>query len=114
LASITLTSSSQETSGNINMGKIVVITPEQQLLLEKIKKDPFLTSHFYFTGGTALSMYYLQHRLSVDLDFFSEEKFDPQTVFDKANVLGKNLKATIEYVPIEDNHTFNFSFRDKK
>lgn len=31
---------------------------------------------FYFSGGTALSEFYLRHRFSEDLDFFSEEEFD--------------------------------------
>ena len=28
---------------------------------------------FYLAGGTALSLFYFQHRLSVDLDFFTRE-----------------------------------------
>lgn len=39
------------------------------------------TQEFYLTGGTALSAFYLQHRLSEDLDFFTnndvaEKEFD--------------------------------------
>ena len=33
-----------------------------------------LYDQFYFSGGTALSEYYLQHRYSEDLDFFSENE----------------------------------------
>ena len=33
-------------------------------------------SSFYLTGGTALAGYYLQHRVSDDLDFFSYEDID--------------------------------------
>ena len=29
--------------------------------------------NFYLAGGTALSLFYFQHRLSVDLDFFTRE-----------------------------------------
>lgn len=36
-----------------------------------------IQSDFFFTGGTALSVCYLQHRYSDDLDFFTE---DPQAV----------------------------------
>ena len=32
-------------------------------------------NHFYLTGGTALSEFYLRHRFSEDLDFFSEQEF---------------------------------------
>ena len=32
------------------------------------------SSHFYLTGGTALSYFYLKHRKSNDLDFFTAEE----------------------------------------
>lgn len=32
--------------------------------------------NFYLTGGTALANYYLQHRISDDLDFFARNDFD--------------------------------------
>jgi len=35
-----------------------------------------LIKRFYLTGGTALAEFYFQHRISEDLDFFSEEEFD--------------------------------------
>ena len=35
-----------------------------------------LYSRFYFSGGTALSEYYLQHRYSEDLDFLSEKEIN--------------------------------------
>jgi len=49
--------------------------------LDEINKNKYLTSNFYFTGGTALSKYYLQHRYSDDLDFFSEKQIDQQLIF---------------------------------
>ncbi len=63
------------------MGNIQLSTREQEIVLDEIKKSTFLTSHFYFTGGTALSSVYLQHRESDDLDFFTKEKFDTQSIF---------------------------------
>lgn len=58
----------------------------------KLKNNPVLTSYqiailksffssaigkqFFLTGGTALSAFYLGHRESRDLDFFTLEKFD--------------------------------------
>lgn len=63
------------------MGKIKLTTKEQDLILGEIKQNDFLRSHFYFTGGTALSSVYLKHRYSDDLDFFSREQFENQTVF---------------------------------
>src|SRR3989338_8566089 len=49
-----------------------ILTTNQRLVLEQASKDPEITKWFYLTGGTALTEFYLQHRLSEDLDFFSE------------------------------------------
>lgn len=35
-----------------------------------------LAGHVYFTGGTLLAYHYLQHRRSLDLDFFSDNLLD--------------------------------------
>jgi len=40
--------------------------------LECVSKDEQITKRFYLTGGTALSEFYLQHRLSYDIDLFTE------------------------------------------
>lgn len=53
-------------------------TQEQRVIFNKIKETEFLRENFYFTGGTALSLFYLEHRYSEDLDFFSEKKFDDE------------------------------------
>ncbi|MEW5692252.1 MAG: nucleotidyl transferase AbiEii/AbiGii toxin family protein [Candidatus Hydrogenedentota bacterium] len=36
--------------------------------------EKFFTQKFYLTGGTALSEFYLKHRISEDLDFFCENE----------------------------------------
>ncbi|MDZ4229253.1 MAG: nucleotidyl transferase AbiEii/AbiGii toxin family protein [Patescibacteria group bacterium] len=36
-------------------------------------QEPYLLKNFYLSGGTALSSWYLHHRESYDLDFFSEK-----------------------------------------
>lgn len=63
-------------AGVFNMGKMPKFTQEQRVIFNKIKETEFLRENFYFTGGTALSLFYLEHRYSEDLDFFSEKKFD--------------------------------------
>lgn len=58
-----------------NMGK-VNLTLKQRIIFDEFRKSNYLKENFYFTGGTALSAVYLQHRESEDLDFFSGEKFE--------------------------------------
>ncbi len=48
-----------------------VLSEFQQTLLRHFAKNPILKD-YYLTGGTALSAYYLKHRFSEDLDFFTE------------------------------------------
>lgn len=61
------------------MGEIH-LTTEQKIILDEVKKDQYISSSFYFTGGTALSLFYLQHRYSDDLDFFDSERFDNEVI----------------------------------
>jgi len=50
---------------------------------------------FYLAGGTALSLFYFQHRLSIDLDFFTPE-FKPKRVKEAVERLKKELSKDIE------------------
>lgn len=57
-----------------------ILTENQLKILEKISNDNFLIRDFYLTGGTALAEFYLKHRFSEDLDFFSEQEFDATAI----------------------------------
>lgn len=92
------------------MGKVVILNAEQKLLLGEFSKDSFLPTHFYFTGGTALSLYYLQHRESVDLDFFSRELFDPQEVIKATASWKEKYGCTIDYTQVVNTHIFQLTF----
>ena len=50
--------------------------------MELASKSKEIYERFFLTGGTVLAEFYLQHRYSEDLDFFSEEDF-PIDVCDK-------------------------------
>ena len=50
-----------------------ILTPKQLEFLELVKVEPEITKRFYLTGGTALAEFYLKHRLSEDIDLFTEE-----------------------------------------
>lgn len=52
-----------------------ILYPHQVKLLKLFFLTPF-AKPFFFTGGTALSAFYLAHRESQDLDFFSLQPFD--------------------------------------
>lgn len=96
------------------MGKVTVINPKLKLLLDEFSRDYFLSTSFYFTGGTALSLYYLQHRESIDLDFFSRDSFDPKTVSEIVNSWAQKYHCSLEYVTVVNTHVFNLTFPDKK
>lgn len=52
---------------------------------------------FYLAGGTALSLFYFQHRLSVDLDFFTSD-FSLMRVKDVVEYLEGSFSKKIELV----------------
>jgi len=92
------------------MGKSI-LTPDQKRLLEYISKDPKITDKFYLTGGTALAEFYLQHRLSEDLDFFSETEFDESLITAWAKKTAQFFKVKeVEYKVLRGQHTYYFPF----
>jgi predicted nucleotidyltransferase component of viral defense system len=50
---------------------VEILTEFQKRFINAISKSS-LRDSFFLTGGTALSAFYLQHRYSEDLDFFTE------------------------------------------
>ncbi len=56
--------------------EIQILTNFQKQVLESLTQNKYFLDNFFFTGGTALSSFYFQHRFSEDLDFFTEEEFD--------------------------------------
>jgi len=61
------------------MGK-TILTSKQLDFLELVSSEKQITNRFYFTGGTALAEFYLQHRLSEDIDLFTEKEEVNQTL----------------------------------
>ncbi len=55
------------------MGIGSILSNFQKEALSIFKKSPF-AKDFYLAGGTALSEYYLHHRKSEDLDFFTQDE----------------------------------------
>jgi hypothetical protein len=57
-----------------------IILPETLLLLEYLQNDGVLKD-FFLVGGTALALQ-IGHRFSIDIDLFTIEAFDNQTLQD--------------------------------
>ena len=80
----------------------MTLTETQQKVLDLLAKSP-LAKKFYWTGGTLLSTHYLHHRLSVDLDFFSEEPFN----FDEINDFVQQVSSEIGFTNINSKKIFD-------
>lgn len=85
-----------------------ILTANQFKILEKISGDKFITNNFYLTGGTALAEFYLKHRFSEDLNFFSEQEFDTTaiSVFFQKNKIALKIKI----VDFEQSYNRNLFF----
>jgi predicted nucleotidyltransferase component of viral defense system len=71
-----------------------ILTPIQKTILQLLSLNNEFTKKFYLTGGTALSEFYLHHRLSDDLDFFSEIEVDKIWLNTISSKIASELKAT--------------------
>ncbi|MCX6791602.1 MAG: nucleotidyl transferase AbiEii/AbiGii toxin family protein [Candidatus Gottesmanbacteria bacterium] len=90
-----------------------ILTDRQCRALTAVAKNPIVARQFYLTGGTALSEYYLHHRPSEDLDFFSEKEIDLLWL----TTLGKTLKSALTASTVDIQQSYNrnlmfFSFSD--
>ena len=80
-----------------------ILTKKQQLLLILLSQKKDITQHFYLSGGTALAEYYLKHRYSEDLDFFSFDEFDPMAI----QIVLKTIKKQVSIETIDYQQSFN-------
>ena len=72
-----------------------ILTEFQKRILHAISQSP-LRETFFLTGGTALSAFYLKHRFSEDLDFFTEIPDEVSRIVPDLEVICQNLNAHIE------------------
>jgi len=75
-----------------------ILTPKQSEFLELAQSDSQIVKHFYLTGGTALAEFYLHHRLSEDIDLFSENSEVNQSV---AEAFLKKISAKLKIKKID-------------
>lgn len=88
-----------------------IITKEQKLFLDLVSAEPYLCRKFYFTGGTPLAAFYLRHRLSEDVDLFSEEEVNIARTRIFIGKVQKKLKLKkIDYRQFLGLHSFQLFF----
>ena len=80
-----------------------ILSAQQTRLLELLSEEKSICEYFYLTGGTALAEFYLHHRLSEDLDFFSEREFDPQDI----STILKKIQSVAGIQKVEYQQSFN-------
>lgn len=84
----------------------MTLTRTQHLLLDTFRTST-LSKKFYLTGGTALAYFYLKHRLSYDLDFFSDQPFSYEVLIPFITKLKQQLSLEkLEPVKIYDRWEF--------
>ncbi len=65
-------------------------------LVKVFQKDkPLFLNQFYLSGGTALALQ-LNHRESIDLDFFTQKDFDPILIQSQLESFGKLISLEID------------------
>lgn len=75
-----------------------IFTPFQKIIFEALCESKFITQNFRFAGGTALSEFYLKHRYSEDLDFFTDKEISIEMVKASLTPVFKKIGVeTIEY-----------------
>jgi len=79
-----------------------ILTNFQRSALKEIGKSE-LSCYSVWSGGTALSFYYLQHRLSEDLDFMSQDLFRDGYLLAKL----REIAGSLHISNIEEQIKFN-------
>lgn len=92
-----------------------VLTDEQNAVLALVGGRSDLKD-FYLSGGTALAAFYLRHRYSDDLDFFTGAAEFPQMVVERC---AEDIRAAIraektEYRRLYDRRIFFFQRHDRE
>lgn len=95
------------------MGK-EILSFNQKKLLDIFAQSPFIRD-FYLTGGTALAVYYLGHRYSEDLDFFTDkENLDVIGLTNTLEKIREKVGAkTVEYQQLLNRNLFFIKFDEE-
>lgn len=72
-----------------------IFTNLQEEIIKQISQTA-LKDSFFLTGGTALSIFYLEHRYSEDLDFFTEIPGAVGSILPILEDIGKKINVSIQ------------------
>lgn len=91
-----------------------LLTSNQRKVIELVASEKKLND-IYLTGGTALANYYLKHRISDDLDFFTSK--EPDTIF--LHKFASSLKDALEaqnlrFEKLHDRNQFFLEFEKEE
>ena len=88
-----------------------ILTEKQKLFIDHLPET--ILSGFYLAGGTALSAFYIEHRISQDLDLFTDtEKTMPPIEF-LMGIIGELPSINdIRYERLFDRRIFAATFKD--
>jgi predicted nucleotidyltransferase component of viral defense system len=79
----------------INWEESKALTPLKHDLLKALFRH---TENFFLTGGSALSIFYFDHRISYDLDLFSVNDIDWHVLSNEIISIGRNIGADITFL----------------
>lgn len=95
-------------------GESGILTVEQEKFLDLFSQENRLRKVFYFTGGTALTAFYLQHRHSEDVDLFSEDEINLLAVRSFVGKVQKECNIEkVDYRQFLGLHSFQLFFPNK-
>ena len=87
-----------------------VLTPLQHRVLVTLFANGFADRGYHFTGGTALSAFYLQHRYSDDLDFFTRKRGLLEEDFRHCNAILTSIGIVIASQDITEDYARLFVY----
>lgn len=90
-----------------------ILTQNQVRVLEHASKNPVIAESYFLAGGTALAGFYLHHRYSEDLDFFTSEELDPYIPDAFVQKVKKSMNAEI-HKTVKPGHITYFLHWDNK
>lgn len=88
-----------------------ILTSLQIKVLGSLSNERGLLENFYWTGGTVLSEFYLKHRLSEDIDLFSESEVNVLATNSLIEKLRKSTEGkNINYTNYLGLHTYSINY----